>query len=168
MIKITKNPNSLSEIEFTSIFGSVFEKSEWIANEAFKQKPFKNSQDLINKMVEIYNDCSKEKVVKIFNSHPKLAIEKKLTNFSSKEQTEAQLNICTSKELEEFEKLNLDYEKKFKFPFIIAVKGKNKKEILNNFKTRIKNNYETEFKEAKIQVKKIASLRLNEILNNNI
>ena len=168
MIKITKNLNSLSEIEFTSIFGSVFEKSEWIANEAFKQKPFKNSQDLINKMVEIYNDCSKEKVVKIFNSHPKLAIEKKLTNFSSKEQTEAQLNICTSKELEEFEKLNLDYEKKFKFPFIIAVKGKNKKEILNNFKTRIKNNYETEFKEAKIQVKKIASLRLNEILNNNI
>ena len=97
-----------------------------------------------------------------------MAIEKKLTNFSSKEQTEAQLNICTSKELEEFEKLNLDYEKKFKFPFIIAVKGKNKKEILNNFKTRIKNNYETEFKEAKIQVKKIASLRLNEILNNNI
>ena len=168
MIKITKNLNSLSEIEFTSIFGSVFEKSEWIANEAFKQKPFKNSQDLINKMVEIYNDCSKEKVVKIFNSHPKLAIEKKLTNFSSKEQTEAQLNICTSQELEEFEKLNLDYEKKFKFPFIIAVKGKNKKEILNNFKTRIKNNYETEFKEAKIQVKKIASLRLNEILNNNI
>ena len=69
MIKITKNLNSLSEIEFTSIFGSVFEKSEWIANEAFKQKPFKNSQDLINKMVEIYNDCSKEKVVKIFKSN---------------------------------------------------------------------------------------------------
>ena len=167
-MEFTKKLNSLSETEFTSIFGSVFEKSEWIANEAFKQKPFKNSQDLINKMVDIYNDCSTEKVVKIFNSHPKLAIEKKLTNFSSKEQTEAQLNICTSKELKEFEKLNLDYEKKFKFPFIIAVKGKNKKEILNNFKTRIKNNYETEFKEAKIQVKKIASLRLNEILNSNI
>ena len=55
-------------------------------------------------------------------------------------------------------------KKKFGFPFIIAVKGKNKSEILNNFRLRIKNNSKIEFDEAKIQVKKIASARLEEIL----
>ena len=164
-MKFTKNLNALSEIEFISIFGSVFEKSEWIAYEAFKEKPFKDSKDLIDKMINIYNKCSKEKTAEIFNLHPKLAIEKKLTNFSSKEQSGAQLDKCTEEEFLEFNKLNSNYEKKFKFPFIIAVKGKNKNHILNDFRTRIDNNYETEFNEAKIQVMKIALLRLEEILN---
>ena len=74
------------------------------------------------------------------------------------------MDSCNEHELNEFENLNRDYEVKFKFPFIIAVKGKSKDDILNNFRKRIKNNTETEFKEAKIQVKKIASLRLSEIL----
>ena len=163
-MKFTNKLNSLSKTDFISIFGTVFEKSEWIANEVFKQKPFKNSQDLIEKMIDIYNNCSKEKVIEIFNLHPKLAIEKKLSSFSSKEQTGAELDKCSNEELIEFNKLNFDYEKKFKFPFIIAVKGKNKDQILENFRIRIKNNYEEEFQEAKKQVTKIALFRLNEIL----
>ena len=166
-MKLTKKLNSLSENEFVSVFGSVFEKSDWIANEAFRLKPFKNEEDLVNKMTNIYENCSDEKILKIFNLHPKLAIEKKLTNFSSKEQTGAELDKCTKDELLEFENLNLDYEKKFKFPFITAVKGKDKNNILINFRKRIQNNYTTEFFEAKLQVKKIALFRLNEILNNN-
>ena len=162
-----KNLNSLSENEFTSVFGSVFEKSEWIANEAYKLKPFKDAEDLMNKMTNIYENSSKEMIVKIFNLHPKLAIEKKLTNFSSKEQSGAKLDKCTKEELLEFENLNSNYEKKFKFPFIIAVKGKDKNNILNNFRQRIQNDYFIEFNEAKSQVKKIALFRLNEILNNN-
>ncbi|MBA1340073.1 MAG: 2-oxo-4-hydroxy-4-carboxy-5-ureidoimidazoline decarboxylase, partial [Pelagibacterales bacterium] len=55
--------------------------------------------------------------------------------------------------------------KKFGFPFIIAVKGKNKDEILNDFRKRIKNKINLEFEEAKKQVKKIANFRLNEIIN---
>ena len=164
-MEFTEKLNSLSETDFLSIFGTVFEKSEWIANEVFKQKPFKNSEDLVKKMMNIYNNCSKEKIVKIFNLHPKLAIEKKLTNFSSKEQIGAQLNSCTKEELLEFEKLNLNYEKRFKFPFIIAVKNKNKNDILKSFRKRIDNDYETEFKEAKAQVMKIALFRLNQITN---
>jgi len=164
-MKIEKNLNTLTNNEFTSIFGSIFEKSEWIAEEAFKQKPFKNSQDLIDKMLKIYDSCSVDKIIKILNLHPKLAIEKKLTSFSSKEQTGAKLDKCSEDELKEFGKLNIDYEKKFHFPFIIAVKGKDKNEILNNFRIRIENNYKTEFQEAKNQVKNIALFRLNEILN---
>ncbi len=165
-MKFTKNLNSLSENEFISIFGSVFEKSKWIASDTFKKKPFKNSKDLIDKMINIYSNSSNEKILKIFNLHPKLAIEKRLTNFSSKEQTDAKLNTCTKDELIEFEKLNFDYEKKFNFPFIIAVKGKNKEDILNDFRERINNDYQKEFIEAKTQVKKIALFRLNEILEN--
>ena len=163
-MKIEKDINKINENEFTAIFGSVFEKSEWIATETFKLKPFKNSQDLIDKMIKIYENCSIDKITKILNLHPKLAIEKKLTSFSTKEQTEAKLDKCSKEELEEFNKLNFNYEKKFQFPFIIAVKGKNKNEILKNFRSRINNNYETEFQEAKNQVMKIALFRLNEIL----
>ena len=166
-MKFINNLNSLSEIEFVSIFGSVFEKSEWIANEAYKFKPFKDAEDLMNKMTNIYENCSKEKILEIFNLHPKLAIEKKLTNFSSKEQSGAKLDKCTKEELLEFENLNLNYERKFKFPFIIAVKGKDKNNILSNFRQRVQNDYFTEFNEAKSQVKKIALFRLNEILINN-
>ncbi len=163
-MKITKDLNTLTKSEFITIFGSIFEKSEWIANETFELKPFKNSKDLVDKMINIYDSCSVDKILKILNLHPKLAIEKKLSSFSSKEQTGAELDKCSKEELIEFNKLNFDYEKKFKFPFIIAVKGKNKDQILENFRIRIKNNYEEEFQEAKKQVIKIALFRLNEIL----
>ena len=166
-MKIEKDLNNINENEFTKIFGSVFEKSEWIAAETFKLKPFKNPQDLIDKMIKIYESCSINKITKILNLHPKLAIEKNLTSFSSKEQTGAQLDQCSKEELDEFDQLNFDYEKKFQFPFIIAVKGKNKNEILENFRNRKKNDYEKEFQEAKKQVMKIALFRLNEIFERN-
>ncbi len=163
-MKLTKNINLLKKKEFLSIFGNIFEKSDWIADEVFNLKPFKDSNDLVIKMMNIYENSNKEKIIKIFNLHPELAIEKNLTSFSSKEQTGAKLNNCSKEEFEEFEKLNTDYKKKYGFPFIIAVKGKNKDEILNNFKQRIQNDFEIEFNEAKYQVKKIASLRLEGIL----
>ena len=166
-MKIEKDLNTFNENQFTSLFGSVFEKSEWIAAEAFKKKPFKNSQDLIEKMIKTYESCSIDQIIAILNLHPKLAIEKKLTSFSTKEQTEAELDKCSKEELVEFDKLNFDYEKKFNFPFIIAVKDKSKKEILENFRIRINNDYEKEFQEAKKQVIKIALFRLNEILEIN-
>ena len=166
-MKIEKDLNTFNENQFTSLFGSVFEKSEWIAAEAFKKKPFKNSQDLINKMIKVYDSCSVDQIIIILNLHPKLAIEKKLTSFSSKEQSGAKLDRCSEEELEEFDQLNFNYEKKFQFPFIIAVKGKNKNEILDNFRSRINNDYEKEFQEAKKQVIKIALFRLDEILNVN-
>ena len=61
--------------------------------------------------------------------------------------------------------MNILYRKKFGFPFIIAVKGKSKNEILINFRQRIKNEINLEFEEAKKQVKKIADFRLKEITN---
>ena len=163
-MQIDKDINLLTKKEFLTIFGFIFEKSEWIADKTFDLRPFDNSEDLINKMVNIYENTSNERVIDIFKLHPKLAIEKKLTSFSSKEQDGAKLNKCTKDELEEFRNLNTDYEKKFGFPFIIAVKGKDKNEILENFRKRLSNNFQEEFNEAKIQVKKIALFRLNDVL----
>ena len=157
--------NQLTKNDFIDIFGNVFEKTYWIADKAFNMKPYKNSQELLSTIIEIYENSSKEECLKIFNAHPKLAVEKKLTEDSQKEQDNANLNQCNNKEFNEFQNLNTEYIKKFGFPFIIAVKGKNKDEILINFRKRIKNKINLEFEEAKKQVKKIADFRLKEIIN---
>jgi len=158
------NINDLNKSDFLSIFGNVFEKTESVALEAFESKPFKNFDDIVLKMLNIYENYEKDKILEILNAHPELAVAKKMTLESISEQASAKLNQCSKDEYEEFKRLNKDYKKKFGFPFIIAVKEKNKDEILNNFRHRVKNNPEVEFIEAKLQVKKIASLRLNEIL----
>ena len=159
------NINDLNKSDFLSIFGNVFEKTESVALETFEFKPFKDFNDIISKMLNIYEAYGKDKILEILNSHPELAVAKKLTSESKSEQASAKLNECSNDEYEEFKKLNLEYNKKFNFPFIIAVKGKNKNEILNNFRQRILNDVEIEFLEAKKQVKKIASFRLDEISN---
>ena len=157
--------NQLSENEFISTFGNVFEKTNWIANKAFNSKPYKSFNEFITKIIKIYENSSKEDCLKIFNAHPELAVEKKLTEDSHKEQKSANLNQCNKDEFNEFKNLNIEYRNKFGFPFIIAVKGKSKNEILNNFRRRIKNEINLEFNEAKEQVKKIATFRINEIIN---
>ena len=156
--------NKLSKSDFISIFGNVFEKTEWIAQKSYDLKPYKNFEELFSKMMEVFENIEKEKHLEILNTHPNLAVEKKLTRDSKNEQKNASLNQCTEKEFLEFKKLNEEYKKKFGFPFIIAVKGKNKEEILNSFRQRITNNINSEFEEAKKQVKKIASFRLSEII----
>ena len=156
--------NKLSKAEFISIFRNIFEKTEWIAERCYESKPYNNLDELVSKMMKIFENIEKERHLEILNSHPDLAVEKKLTEDSKNEQKNASLNQCTDEEFVEFKKLNEKYKKKFGFPFIIAVKGKNKEEILNSFRQRITNNINLEFEEAKEQVKKIASLRLNEII----
>jgi len=156
--------NKLSKAEFISIFGNIFEKTEWIAERCYESKPYNNLDELVSKMMKIFENSEKEKHLEILNSHPDLAVEKKLTEDSKNEQKNASLNQCTDEEFVEFKKLNEKYKKKFGFPFIIAVKGKNKEEILNSFRQRITNNINSEFEEAKKQVKKIASFRLSEII----
>ena len=157
--------NQLTENDFIDVFGNVFEKTNSIASKAFNLKPYKDFNELISTIIKIYENSSKEDCLKIFNVHPELAVEKKLTDESKKEQNNANLNRCSNQEFIEFTQLNIDYTKKFSFPFIVAVKGKKKEEILENFKQRFTNDINIEFNEAKKQVKKIATFRLNEIIN---
>jgi len=155
--------NKLSKAEFISIFGNIFEKTEWIAEKCYELKPYNSFEELVSKMIHIFDNARKENHLEILNSHPDLTVEKGLTKDSINEQKNANLNKCSEEEFVEFKKLNIEYKKKFGFPFIVAVKGKNKEEILNNFRQRIANDINLEFEEAKKQVKKIASFRLSEI-----
>jgi len=162
--------NKLSETEFIKVFANIFENARWIAEELYKQKPFKDFSELSSKMMNIFERSSNEKKLKILNDHPDLGDKAKigsLTNDSKKEQKNAGLDQCTEEEFNEFKKLNDSY-KKFGFPFIFAVKGKSKIEILNNFRTRINSEPQIEFEEAIRQVKKIASSRLEDLNNTSI
>ena len=162
--------NKLTESEFTKVFANIFENASWIAEKLYNQKPFTNFEELSLKMINIFENSSKEKKLEILNAHPDLADKTKislLTPDSKKEQNSAGLDECTEEEFNEFKKLNLTY-KKFGFPFILAVKNKNKNEILNNFRKRVNSESQIEFEEAIKQVKKIASLRLEDLYNKGI
>ena len=159
----------LSETEFTEVFGNIFENANWIAKKLYEQKPYKNFQDLSKKMINIFKSADYQDKLKILNSHPDLADKTKigtLTADSNKEQNSAGLDQCTENEFNQFKNLNLEYKNKFGFPFILAVKGKKKSEILLNFKKRVLSNKKDEFSEGISQVIQIASLRLEELKNN--
>ena len=157
--------NKLSKSEFIKLFANIFENARWIAEELCNQKPFDSFDELSSKMLNIFENTTKENQLKILNAHPDLANKTKISSLtpdSLKEQTDAGLDQCTEEEFNEFKQLNNSY-KKFGYPFILAVKGKTKIEILNNLKKRISSSSKVEFSEAVKQVKKIASLRLNEL-----
>ena len=162
--------NKLSQSEFTKVFANIFENARWIAEELYKQKPFADFDELSSKIMNIFETASKEKKLRILNDHPDLGNKTKISSLtpdSLKEQKTAGLDQCTKEEFNEFKKLN-DAYKKFGFPFILAVKDKNKIEILNNFRKRISSNPQVEFEEAIRQVKKIAIFRLNDLNSKNI
>ena len=160
--------NKLSQSEFIKVFANIFENSTWIANELYKQKPFNNFEELSSKMLDIFENTSKKKQLIILNAHPDLADKTKISSLtpnSKVEQIDVGLDQCTEEEFRQFKNLNDKYKKKFGFPFIFAVKNKSKKEILSNFRQRVSYDISVEFNEALKQVRKIASLRLNEINN---
>jgi len=158
--------NNLSRSEFVEIFANIFEKTKWIAEKLYNQKPFDDFKDLCSKMLKIFETAGRETQLKILEVHPDLADKvtvNLLTSNSRSEQSNAGLDQCSEEEFNEFKNLNKSYRQKYGFPFVIAVKGKNKIEILSEFKKRILNSAEDEFNEAIVQVSKIANLRLNEI-----
>jgi len=160
--------DKLTESEFVEVFGNIFENASWIAKKLYDQKPFKNFQDLSKKMIDIFKTANNEDKLKILNAHPDLADKTKidsLTQDSNKEQNSVGLDQCTEDEFKQFKNLNSEYKNKFGFPFIFAVKGKKKSEILFNFKKRVLSNKKTEFDEGVAQVIQIANLRLNELKN---
>ena len=158
--------NKLPQSEFIKVFANIFENSSWIASALYKEKPFDNFENLSLKILAIFDNAAKDQQLKILNAHPDLADKIKIDSLSpdsKKEQINAELDRCSEKELNEFKDLNYKYKKKFGFPYIYAVKGKSKIEILSNFRQRVSYDINVEFNEAKKQVIKIAGLRLNEI-----
>ena len=165
-----KDINQMSDDIFIDYFKNIFEKTPLLAKLALSNKPFKDKKHLIEIfMISFDNlDIISKKV--IIKKHPdlgkKLKIDNNLTTLSRNEQEKAGLNNCTEEEYKFFNKMNNEFKLKFDIPFIFAVKGANKTEIITEFKRRL-NNIDTkkEFEESIKQVKKIAFFRLDEIID---
>ena len=151
--------------EFMERFGGVFEHSPWVAARSFSAgATVTNAGDVHNAMCASFRAGSDAERLGVLNAHPdlagRLAAAKRLTAESTAEQASAGLDALTDDERSYFETLNETYKQSFGFPFIMAVKGKTKAEILNAFEARLQNAMETERAIAEAEVEKIALLRL--------
>ena len=157
--------------DFVERFGGVFEHSPFIAERAYDAGllfvPL-TAKGIHNGLVQIFRKASHEERLGILRAHPdlagKLAIAGGLTEESRKEQAGAGLDRLSPQEHARFTELNTAYTQKFGFPFIIAVKGLTRDDILAAFETRVDNGTQEEFDTAAAQVEKIALLRLNALL----
>ena len=161
----------MSREDFVEKFGGVFEHSPWVAERAFDLElgPAHDSAGgLHNALCRAFRSASESERLGVLKAHPdlagKLAAAKRLTPESTKEQASAGLDALTDSERELFSKLNAAYVSNFGFPFIIAVKGRTKDEILAAFETRIRNDRAAEFATACREVERIALLRLRDLL----
>lgn len=152
---------------FISRYGGVYEHSPWVAEKAFEMGPPK-PEDLPAVMQRIVEGSGRAAQLALLRAHPdlagKLAKSGALTKDSTSEQASAGLNKCTEEEFAAFTQLNDTYKSKFGFPYILAVRGRHRTEILENFKTRVGNLPEVEFREALNQVHQIAALRITALL----
>lgn len=163
----------LSRTEFTDKFGSLYEHSPWVAATAFdcfnKDKDIYRIGDFHACFVAAVKNASRQKQLGLLNAHPQLAVtqsdQPSLTDNSQKEQSGAGLDQCNAAQFQEFKTLNHDYLKKFGFPFIIAVKGLDRSEILCSFKKRLESSPEDEFDTALLQVCTIGRFRLESLVN---
>lgn len=155
---------------FVTAFGGIYEHSPWVAERAFSNGPVdvSNVDEVIAAMSHAFVSASDEERLGVLNAHPdlagKLAAAKKLTAESTEEQASAGLDQLTDDERDYFTALNESYKDFFNFPFIIAVKGLTKSDILASFEQRLLNTIEEERATAEAEVQKIARLRLEAML----
>ncbi|MCU0831432.1 MAG: allantoinase PuuE [Rhizobiaceae bacterium] len=160
---------ALPYAEFMMRYAGVFEHSPWVAERAFATGAAgaASADELHRLMVEAFRAGTDDERLDVLNAHPdlagKLAAAKRLTADSTAEQASAGLDALTDDERAYFETLNDAYKASFGFPFIMAVKGRSKADILNAFEARLQNTMAAERATAEAQVERIALLRLQSL-----
>ncbi len=153
---------------FTAGLGHVFENSPWVAERSWPARPFADIAALHEAMVAAVRAATADERLTLIRAHPdlapKLAAADDLTPDSRAEQAGAGLDRCTPAEHQRFQELNAGYKAKFGFPFVIAVKGLDRRAILEAFEARLGNGRETEFAEAIGQIGRIAASRLGDLV----
>jgi OHCU decarboxylase len=164
-------PRSRDRDGFVAAYGYVFEHSPWIAEAAWDAglpADADTAEGLHRALCSALAPASAERKMTLIQAHPdlagKLAQAGRLTAESTHEQASAGLDRLADDERVTFTRLNDAYRERFGFPFIIAVKGLSKAEILAAFERRLNNDRETELETALAQVERIALLRLEELL----
>lgn len=161
------HPGRMDKTDFLNRFGDVFEHSPWIAEQAW-ESGLGAHQDtaagLHQAFSDVINAADHDRQLSLLRAHPQLvcgmAADQELTDASQTEQRGAGLDRCSAEEFAEFRWLNESYRARFGFPFIMAVKGSSRREILQTFKRRLANQWEEEFQEAIRQVIRIGLFRM--------
>ncbi len=167
-------PSQMSEQDFIACFGGAYEHSPWIAEVVWNLSTDPDlaadqdtAEGIHQSFRSVVDGVDQEAKLALLRAHPdlagRLAIARALTVASTAEQAGADLGKCTAEEFADFQRLNDSYKEKFGFPFILAVRGYQRTEILKKFKARVDNDRATEFNEALSQVHRIALLRLRDI-----
>ncbi|MEF9672011.1 2-oxo-4-hydroxy-4-carboxy-5-ureidoimidazoline decarboxylase [Pseudomonas sp. MWU13-2100] len=163
----TLKPSTLSREAFVQAFADIYEHSPWVAEKAFdlgQDTDLDEVESLHQRMSDILLSADRASQLVLINAHPdlagKAAVQGQLTEASTNEQAGAGIQQCSSEEFQRFTELNDAYKAKFKFPFIMAVKGSNRHQILAAFEVRIHNPVDTEFQCALAEINKIALFRL--------
>jgi OHCU decarboxylase len=164
-------PSRIGRTLFVERFGGVYEHSPWVAGAAFDAglgSEADAAAGLASAMARAMLKGDETAKRALINAHPdlagRLALAKTLTVESTSEQAGAGLDLLTREELGKFTALNDSYRARFGFPFIMAVKGRTKDDILAAFEQRLKHETQREFETALAEINKIAALRLKDIL----
>ncbi|MBI3442072.1 MAG: 2-oxo-4-hydroxy-4-carboxy-5-ureidoimidazoline decarboxylase [Proteobacteria bacterium] len=147
---------------FLKKYRGIYEHSPWIAEAAYAAQHH-TLEETHTAMKNAVMNASHDKKLALIRAHPDLACAQKMTKDSVSEQKGAGLDQCTPEEFAEFKRLNAEYKQKFGFPFIIAVKGLTRTDILHAFRNRLGNSAAAEFETALEQIHKIAWFRLSAV-----
>jgi 2-oxo-4-hydroxy-4-carboxy-5-ureidoimidazoline decarboxylase len=150
--------------DFVRRFGGIYENSPWVAESAYADAHGLTKAELADLFAACVERAPRERKLALIRAHPdlagKAAIAGELGDESTEEQRSARLDQCTAAEFERFQRLNRCYHEKFGFPFVMAVRGRNRAEILAAFEARLGNDADTEWRSALAEIHKIARLRL--------
>jgi 2-oxo-4-hydroxy-4-carboxy-5-ureidoimidazoline decarboxylase len=156
-------PGTLTRDAFIARFGPVYEASPWVAEAvwpAAERGELDHEQALAGAMRAAVDAAPREAKLALIRAHPQLAVAGRMAEASVREQRRAGLDRCSPDELEAFRRLNAAYLARFGHPFIIAVAGLSRADILAAFAARMDNDPEAEFVTAMAQIHRIAGFRL--------
>lgn len=158
--------NALSDAAFLAAFGDIAEHSAWVAAGAIAARPFASREALVTAFLATIDTADPEKQLALLRAHPDLAgrvaIAGELAPESAREQAAAGLGSLTPAEFARFTELNERYRTRFRFPFILAVRGATKDVILGSFAERVEGAPHLEFTTALEQVRRIVRFRLED------
>jgi len=165
--------NSCDLAAFVDRLRGIYEHSPWIPERAAAQRPFATLASLKQALQGVVSGATEAEQLGLIRAHPELAgkaaIAGELTAESTSEQARSGLNLCSAEEFATLHKLNADYNAKFGFPFILAVKGPTgqgltRETVIATFARRLKNQRADEMAECLRQIHRIAEIRLNDLL----
>jgi OHCU decarboxylase len=160
--------NDLNKEEFVAKFGSLYEHSPWVADEAWRMRPFHSFSELHGAFQAAVREAPQERQLDLIRAHPDLAgraaVTGELTPESTREQASAGLDRLSPEEYETLNRLNNAYKEKFGFPLIFAVKEHTKQTILSGAEARLEHSRSKEIEIALAEIAKIADLRLQDLV----